>query len=239
MLTGNALCAVQWSNYILDIAVVALFLVMAIICGSRGFFSCILGIISTVAALLAAIFLAKLVVDATGGLFGLQGVFAKKFSGTFSKLGGFDVDVSGADVETALKTSSVPAVLARLVLKIVGKQEGVAAGTTLGQLVGQATASLATTLIAGLIIFILVKILVGLLKRVLNNAADNVGSLGWVNSLLGALYGVLCALLLVSALLAVLAVIPINALSNYLSKTLFVGALYAHNPLVYILSWFL
>ncbi len=232
------LCAAEWTGYIADGVVALWLLITTLVCGKKGFINCIFGIVSTLVAFLLAVSLANVFLEGTGGLFGLQAWFAEEFEKIFLGLEGFDGDISASGVEAALETNNVPAVLARLVLKLTDGAE-VAAGTTLALLVGEAAASLAASLVAGLVIFLLVKFGVFFLKKILNGVVQKLSLLRSVNTLLGSLFGLLYALLIVSLLLAVLATIPVSGISAYFSKTLFVGALYEHNPLVVILSWFL
>ncbi len=234
----NRLCATNWIPYIPDILVGVFFLVMLIISARKGFINCILSIVSSVFAFILAISLAGALVDATGGLFGLQGVFSKGLTNSFAKIEGFNVDVSQTGVESALDSQNVTAILARLVLKMAGKQEQIAAGTTLAALLGEATGSLAVRLLAGLVIFIGIKIVIRILKKALSALVDKIPVLGGVNRWLGALFGLLYAWIIVSAILAVLAVIPAEGISLFFAKTTFVRFLYEHNVLVIILSWF-
>ncbi len=235
----NGLCAALWIRYLPDILVGVFFLIMIIISACRGFVGCILTIVSSVLAVLLAITLAGAFADATGGLFGLQEAMSGGITNTFLKLEGFDVDVSQAGVKEALKSQNVSAVISRLVIKVAGKQDEIAAGTTLAMLLGQAMGSLATRLIAGVLIFIGIKVIIFLLRKVLGALFNRIPVLGKLNHWLGALFGLLYSLIVVSAILAVLAVIPIKAISAYFAKTLFVGFLYEHNFLVMMLSWFL
>ncbi len=235
----NHLCAVNWSNYILDGVLLIAFFLFVFICGKRGFISCFFGIVSTLVAFILAITLAKTLLSATGGLFGLQGVLEGKFIKFFSKLNGFDVDISTSGVKAALQEQDVSALVARLVMKAAGKEDTLAAGTTIGMLLGQSTAKLAMTLLVGILIFVSVKLLMLLLKSILNDTADGIPMLNGVNVFLGSLFGFLYALLIVSVLLALLAILPIKAIPIYLDKTLVVGWLYEHNPLIVILSWLL
>ena len=232
----NSLCAVAWTNYIVD-GIVALFaLISVIVCAKKGFIDCFFGTISTIVALVVAIAFAKTVVSATDGLFGLQGFLQGKLEGVFAKLNGFTADISQSGVEAALEEQNVSAILAGLVMKLVGKQESIPEGTTLAMLCGEGAGSLATTLIAGLALFIVAKLIIRLLRGVLNAVAENIGLVRGVNVLLGAAVGFLQALLIVCVILAVLAIFPNEAIAAYLSKTYFIGKLYLHNPLVSILG---
>ncbi len=225
--------------YIADIIVAVGVLVATLACGKKGFISCLFGIVTTLVALILAIALSKAVLSGTDGLFGLQSALSGKFEKTFLKIDGFSVDVSTVGVDAALKSEDVTAILVRLVMKTVGKAQNVPAGTTLASLLGDATGKLAATLIVGILIFIAVKLLSKLLKKVLNGVADSAPLISGVNSLLGAIFGFLYALLIVCVVLAVFAVLPIQTVQTYISKTLFIKILYEHNLLVYLLSLFI
>ncbi len=234
-----SLCAAKWVSYTPDIVVAIFFLIMIILSAYKGFIGCLLGIVTSLVAVLLAVFLSGVVVDGTGGLFGLQGVLAGKFASTFAKVDGFNVDVSSVGVEAALKSQDVSAVLSRLVLKIAGKEEEIAAGTTLATLLGKAVGSLAARLIAGVLLFILIKVVVTLLKKMLKSVLDNIPVLGGVNRVLGGVFGLLYAWVIVSAILMVFALIPNSGITLFLTKGWVVRFLYEHNILVIMLGWFL
>ena len=221
----NLICASSWTGYIVDIAVLLLALSMMIVCARKGFIGCLLGLISTLIALVAAIALAKPIVNATDGLFGIQEKICLSFTQSFSKMKGFSTDISALGVEAALEEYNVTAVFAALILKLVGKQEALPTGTTLAGLLGEKTSALAASLIAGILLFILIKLLVFFMKRVLKSAIKKVKFINGIDSLLGALTGLLQAFLIVCAVLAVLAVIPVDSISIYFEQTLFVGKL--------------
>ncbi len=234
----NGLCAAAWTHYIPDILVAIFVIVMMIVCGIKGFISCFFCIISTFVAFFVAISLAKVTVGVTGGLFGLEDLMASGIEKAFSNTKGFNVDISAEGVQAAIENHDVSAVLARLIIKSVGKGD-VPVGTTLASLIGEATAGLAATLLVGILLFFIVKLLMLLLKAILNGVAENMAVVGGVNVFLGVLYGLFCSLMIVSAILAVAAIIPIPAISKYFDKTLFVHGLYNHNLLIEILSWFI
>ena len=189
----NLICA-AWTGYIVAVVIVLLALLMVIICARKGFIGCLLGMISTLIALVAAISLAKPVLGLTDGLFGLQEKICLSFTESFAKIKGFNVDISTVGVEAALEANEVAAVFAALILKLVGKQETLAPGTTLAGLLGDTTSSLAATLIAGVAVFILIKLVVLLLKGVLRSIVKKVKLVGGIDTLLGAVVGFLQAL---------------------------------------------
>ncbi len=235
----NGLCMAPWVKFIPDIAVGIFFIIMIIISAKKGFVGCILSIVSTLAAIFLAITFAGLVVDATDGLFGLKDGLIDSFTKTFSKIGDFNADISQIGVEDALEGKNVSSIVARLVLDAAGKQEVLAPGTTLAVLLGQSVGDLAARLIVGLLIFIFAKIVIGLLKKVISSLLDKIPALGKVNRILGAVFGILYAWVIASAFLAVIALVPVEAITLFLEKTFFVGFLYEHNILIIALSWFI
>ena len=136
----------------------------------------------------------------------------------------------------SFKEQNVSAILAGLVIKLVGKQGSIEAGTTLAMLLGEATSGLAINLISAFVLFVLTKLIVWFLKGVLNVLTEKIHLVNGVNISLGALVGVLSAFLIVCVVLAVLAIFPNEKIAEFLSKTLFVGELYVKNPLISIIA---
>ena len=235
----NLICAASWTGYIVDGVVMLFALCSIIVCAKKGFIGCLLSIISTLAALILAILLAKPILSATDGLFGLQEKIDLSFTQSFAKIKGFNTDISSIGVEAALKANDVAAVFAALIVKLVGKQETLAAGTTLASLLGGATSALAASLIAGAVIFVLIKLVVALLKGILKSTVKKVKLVNGIDVLLGAVVGFVQAFLITCGVLAVLAIIPSDSIPTYFEQTLFVGKLFAHNPLITIIGWFL
>ena len=71
MLTTNAICA-EIANYAIDGAAILCILILSIIAARRGLIGCLFGFLSTIASLVLAFLLAPLLVNATGGLFGVE-----------------------------------------------------------------------------------------------------------------------------------------------------------------------
>ncbi len=241
MFNLTALCAGSFKYYIVDIVVILFFVFCMVKSARKGFFNSVFGVISTLAAVILAIMGAKILLGVTGGLFGFQDSVFEKFREIFSKWEGFNTDISGIGVDEALKTNTMPAIVAKLILKIAGKDSEIVPGTTLAQLTAEATSSLASLLFAGILIFFVTKLVFLILKRTLSGDPDDLEESGALslNSLLGALLGAVYALVIVSGILAILAVFPFKSVTGYLSNTLIVGKLYVSNPLVYILGLFL
>ena len=224
-------------GYIADAVVAVIMLVFVLVCAKKGFITCFFGFISTILALFIAVSFAKGAMELTGGFFGVRELLEEKWIESFSKMSGFNIDISGQDVETLLKTQDLPAILITAVLK--NHTGGVPAGTTLAMLVGETTAQLAATLITGIVLFIVTKLLLKILKKVFNTVSDKIGLIGAINKLLGAIVGLVEVLLVISLVTSVLTIIPSEAIADFFNSSLILSYLYNHNPLFVMIGWFL
>lgn len=232
----STLCAMQLKNCIVDILAVLFIFIVVSVCAQKGFIKCFFGTISTILALVVAFSFTKGFINITGGMFGLSDLLQGKLEGAFAKINGFGGDISAQGVEAAIEEQNLPAILARLVMKTVGNQDSVPAGTTLAMLLGEATSGLAMTLIAGITLFIVTKLLLGFLKGTLIVISDSIDLMHSTDVLLGAVVGFLEGLLIICSILAVLTVFPNEKITEFLTHTIFIGELYAKNPLVTLLG---
>lgn len=231
----SGLCAV-WTNYLIDVLVLVGLGVFAYICSKKGFIECFFSFVSIVAAFAAATLFSKLFISVTGGLFGLQDVLTGSFETVLLGVEGFGLDISNQGLSAALSEQKLPAFLVDVLIERFGNSE-IEAGTTLALLVGQTFSRLVISFIAFVVIFFGVRFLMFLLKKILNAVAAKITLIGKVNMLLGAGVGLVEGLLVVSAVLGVLALIPVPAITAYISDCLFVGWMYNHNLISIILGW--
>ena len=189
-------------------------------------------------ALVAAVSLAKFALSATGGLFGLQEYFTGSFTETFSKMSGFDVDISGQDVGALLASGELSAVIATLIAK---KYVGVelAAGTTLGYLAGSTVAELLCTLLSGVALFFAIKIVCKLLGKIFTVLINRIKLLGKVNRTLGMIVGLLEGIFFISLAVSVLTLLPSTAILDFFNSSIVLRLLYNHNPIVWLLGMLL
>ena len=230
-----SLCAVNWSNLLLD-GVVLLFLIgYVLLCAKRGFIDCFFDFVSTGIALFASLLFTKLLITATGGLFGLQDALAGGLAKSFAKINGFDIPVSAEGFQTAIAEKNFAGIIANLAVKIFAKEQ-LASDTTIALLLGGVTSGLLCLLITGILLFAVTKLLLLLLRETLEAIVDRITLLDAVNTTVGAALGFLQGLLIVSVILAILALIPSSAISNYLSRCPVSGWLFNNNPLVWFLG---
>jgi uncharacterized membrane protein required for colicin V production len=224
-------------NYGLEALVVLSALFSMIKFAKKGFIACLFGLISTAVALVAAILLAKTVVEITDGVFGLEKTLFEKFHKAFIDVEGFNVDISSVGVKDALKELDAPEAFTSVIIKLIGDDnDHLPYGTTLAKLVGEALASLAVMLVAGLIIFIIVKLIMRLFRKGLTALAEKVSFIRSTNGFLGGVFGLVRSLFHICLILALLTLFPDDSIAEYLSEGLFLGKLYANNPLVTLLG---
>ena len=228
--------AAQSNALIADIVAILFVFIMVSICAKKGFIDCFFGTVTTLLALVVALTFTKICVQTTGGMFGLENLLQGKFEATFVKINGFNADVSQSGVEAAIKEQNVPAIMARLVMKMVGNPDNIPTGTTLAMLLSEEMAALSITLICAVTLFIVIKICMKFLRGILTAIANNIKLVHGVNVLLGAGIGFLEGALILCGLLAVLTVFPNEAIINFLSESTLVSELYISNPLVSLMS---
>lgn len=232
----DVLLSAHWSNGALDIVFVGALIIMALLGAKKGLIGALLGVASTLVALVLVFTISKPFAEWTNGLFGLGETLTTSFAGSFAKVEGLQVDISGAEIETVLLEHDVPKIFKSFLL---GRYTGVVftEGTTLAHLLGEVTADLAIVFLCGLVLFFLTKILFRLLRGVLNGIVSKIPLLGPLNAGIGSLIGVLKLVLIVSTIFAVLTLIPVLSIGEYFSQSVILGLLYNHNPLFVVFGW--
>lgn len=235
MLNLNGLCSIVWTNYLLDLIVLAVLIFVTWWCGRKGFIVCFFSIISVAAALLVAILFTKLVVTATGGLFGLQDSLSTSFETAFLKIEGFSIDISNEGLTAALTEKHLPSFLVDLIIDNYGN-ESIAVGTTLAMATSSTLSGVCTNLIAWIALVGITWGLMWLLKKILKKIALKIKLINRIDILLGCIVGLFFSLLGVYLVLGILSLIPSEAITTYLDNSLFVGFLYNDNLLTKLLG---
>lgn len=229
------LCARTALNYAVDVFILLLLVAFVFICAKRGFVECLFSLLSTAIALFVAVTFAKLLLSATGGLFGLQTALENGLTSSFSKLDGFNAEVSAQGIEEALASENLPSILANLALKWFGKTQP-PEGTTLAMVFGGVCARLLSLLLVGAIIFVLCKVLLYFIKRALNDFVESIVILDSLNTALGAGVGLIYGLLIISTLLSFVSLFPIGWVQEQIAGSIFLGWIYDHNLFVWSLG---
>ncbi len=237
MFTLHTLCA-GFSNYLADIVVALVLAGFVIVCARRGFIDCFFVFVSTVIAFLVALLLTKAVVSWTGGLFGLQELMSNGLESSFMKVKGFDTELSASGMEASLEANNVPKFLIRLIVNAFG-DETLPVGTTIATVAGGAIARFATMLIVFAALYVIARVVLFVLRKLFDSLARKITLVQKVNTLLGGVAGFVEGLLIVCAVLALLSLIPSEAVMSYLDNSLFIGFLYNHNIIPIMLGWFI
>lgn len=225
-----------WLHYAVDIVALVVIFACALGGAKKGFVRCFFGFISTVAAIVLAFLLMKKMLDWTNGLFGLQAIMQRGCANAFSKIKGFDIDVSADGVSGAV-SGKLPAFLADLIIDAIGNNN-YPEGTTLAKVAGDTVGRLGATVLSWIFVFLLVKLLFVLLRSILSAIIEKLPIVGRVNVILGGVVGFCKGLFFVCAVVAILALIPSSGITAFFNECLLTKALYNHNPLHLVLGWF-
>ena len=231
----NGLCA-KTGNIIADILVGIVVLIFALVAMKRGFVDCFFSIISTLLAILLAFIFIKPFLNWTNGLFGLGGAIESGCTKAFSKIKGFDLDISSEGIRALLEEKKLPSFLVQSVLDGVGNSE-LAVGTTVAMLLAQKVRGFAMSLLGFVVLFFLVKLLLLITRSLLTSLIERLPIVHSVNHILGFTVGLLQGFLIVSAVIAVFAIIPWGSMNAFFNDCFFIGWLYNHNPIHLVFSW--
>ena len=225
-----------WACWVVDILAIVLIIGFALTAAKRGFIDCLFGLVTTLLAFLVAILLLKSVLRWTNGLFGLQGVMQGACAKALSKVKALNIDVSNAGLQASMEANKIPAFLVKFVVNSVGN-ETIAAGTTLAMILGNPLGKFITSLITFFILFIVAKLLLNIVKKMLSAIVNKTPFVSTLNRFLGFLVGLVQGWLLLSAVIAVLGVIPIANVSNFFSDCVILKFLYNRNLINIIIGW--
>lgn len=212
---------------LLDIAVIIALIVFALIDAKKGFISCVFGLVVSIVAFIAAFFCASTVVEATGGLFGLQDVIATEFQNVFAgEL--FQADVTQDGLALALAEANLPTFLIDLI-----SENGVdaPAGTTVGQYLAGEIAPFVTLVLTGILLFIVCKLVLIFVEKILTSLVSAVSLLDVVNKILGGVIGLLKGALMVCLIFSVLSLLTSPEITEFINQSLFVHYIYNENPI--------
>ncbi len=224
----------QWISLAIDVGLVVMAFIFMIVCAKKGFVNCVFGLLTSVAAIVAAVYFASLAVELTGGLFGVERMLIDALTSSFSNIEGFNVVLAGdANISELLASQDMSQIIANL---IADNFKEVPEGYTLGMLAGETVGKYATLLLSGVALYLLFRLLLTALGKFCNFVLSG-GLLGMLNRLLGAAVGLIEALIIASVAVAVLATFP--SMMEILNGSVILAELYHNNPLMWLLSYFL
>ena len=232
----NTILSAGIMPYLVDIVVLVFIVLFTLRCAKKGFVDCLFGFISGIASIVIAFSFASLAVSLTGGLFGIQASLQTNLTEAFSQLNGFNIPLDpNVDLVELLATQDMSQIMVNLIVQNWTGVE-IPAGHTIAMMVGETVAEFATLLTAGVALFIIARIVFAILRKFFNFVAS-AGILGTLNKLLGACIGLVESVLIVSILVAILALVP--PMMEFLNSSVILTWLYNSNPLMWLLSLFL
>ena len=218
---------------ILDVAVVVILLIFAITSAKKGFVEGVFGLLTTVVALGVALLCANIVVDATGGLFGLKETIHSGVLEFLTGIEGFDTDISKDGLEASLQGKLPDFVISTIVAEYGAD---VPAGTTIAMQLTTPATDFVAFVIAAVVLFIVAKIILSIVKSILSGIINAIGLLGAIDKLLGFVLGIVKGALLIGVLFMLISFVPIEGLNEFIHTSIFAHVIYDNNPLQAILG---
>ena len=228
-------------NMIWIVDIVAIIVLLgAVIKGTRkGFIKSIFGLLISVASIAVAFLCADMVTEMTNGAFGLQESIAKGLAETFANWG-LAFDVSQGGVREALEAQSFFKTMPFLVDIVIEQLPTVesAGAIYLNEHLASTVGLFATNIVVGVVLFILCRIILTFVEKILTSLVEHIKLFDAVNTILGAVVGLLKGAILVSIICMLLTTLPFfSTLMEEMPNTLFVYEwFFANNPITKILA---
>lgn len=222
---------------IIDGVAILILVIMAASAAKKGFVNCVFGLLTVIAALAVAFLFVNVTVEATGGFFGLQESTTRGVTNALSEMEIFALEFSESGIREQL-SGQLPDFLIDIVIDNF-KGQTLPEGMTIAMAVGETIGKLAATLVAWLSLFIITRILLSFLRKVIKSIVDKISLIKAIDGLLGFVVGALEGVLVLSALLAMVSMIPQANVVSMFQETVIVNYLYNQNPLTSILGQFI
>lgn len=220
---------------VLDVALLVFFLVFAIIGFKKGFFRSLVGVVSTVVAVAVAVYCAPYVANALENAFQVCTKLTQTFADKFSSAEGYNVAYSEDALSALVTAVGVPAVLAKTVISVLGTPEN-AAELTVGEVFTSSLAKLIVNAACVVGLFLLCTLLLWLISKIFTKLLDHIPVLGSLNRILGMALELVKALIILYLILALVGMIPSEAIQNAIDATVVLKALRDNNLLLLIIS---
>lgn len=225
---GNGLLAA--GGWVLDVLFFVL-LVGGIAYGAhKGIIGCVCKLAGTFFAIVFAVMFCVSFAGFLEQVFGMTSAITNGLAGSFSGKEAYNVgisaDVSGAEIKTALEEIGIGAFTRFLVGLAYKNVELIPAGTTTAVLIASVLAKWIAIAISFVLLILIIKVGAILLGKGLTAVADRVMPFRVVNQILGGLFGLFEAAILIFLLLAICSWLPIDALQNYIASSKIVGVIY-------------
>ena len=234
------LCVAQFRLvYLLDIAFFLALAIFAFVDAKKGFIGCFFSFVSSAAAVVIALLFAGIVQKITFGLFGLEGVLSDGLERALSGIEVLNQDLSNGFDASMLASVSLPMFVKNKAIRVINNSLGsFEPGTMLYAELAEVLAQFLVLFVCAVLLFVVAKVTMRLLKKVLTRVADSMGVVRKVNRILGMCVGLLKVLGVTCAILALLALLPGEGITNFFNDTILLSFLYNHNPIHIIFALF-
>ena len=207
---------------IIDIAVVAVFIIFSLIGLKKGFLRSVLAILSWGLCLIVAIFAAKYVAGWLNGLYNFSGLIGKQISKSLIKSNEFFAqavniyEAGGKDSLIHSIPNNVNGIIAQITKAVFSSSNvNMSSTNTIGSVVGASLGHISMLVISGILVFVVLKVATSLLSKLFKNI-EQTKILGGLNKILGLILGFLKATLIIGTINIVLIAITLVPVENKL-----------------------
>ncbi len=200
---------------IIDIAVIAVFVILGLIGLKKGLLKSILSLFSWGFCILIAFLTAKYVAGWLNGIYNFSGLIGNSISKSLNNTNTFFAqsinvyEAGGKDSLIAAIPTDINKLLAQLTKSVFSTANvNMTSTDTIGYFVGSSLGHICMIVISGILVFIVLKIAVALLSKLFKNIAQT-KILGGLNKILGLVLGLLKATLIVGVVNCVLVAITL------------------------------
>ena len=194
------------AGVVIDIIVVAALIICGLIGLKKGFIKSILSLFSWAVCLIVAVFLARYVARWLNNIYNFDALIGNKIASSLIKSN----EYFALPAEQYASTPMPDLGFWGTVTKAVFKKAANYGDATIGAVVGKSLGRVCMIVISGILVFVVLKIVLLLLNKLFNKIT-NIKILGWLNKLLGAVFGVLKAAVIIvifNIVLAFLSLLP-------------------------------
>jgi len=205
---------------IIDVVIIAVFVIFGIIGLKKGLLKSILSLFSWGFCILVACLTAKYVAGWLNGLYNFSGLIGNSISKSLNNTNAFFAqsinvyEAGGKDALIAAIPTDINKLLAQLIKSVFSNTSvDMSSTNTIGYVVGSSLGHICMIVISGILVFIVLKIAVALLSKLFKNIAQT-KILGGLNKILGLVLGLLKATLIVGVVNCILVALTLVPAAN-------------------------
>lgn len=216
-------------NWTIDVIFVVLLIVGIWTGVQQGFISCVCKTAGTVFALIFAIIFCVSFSNFLESLFGMTTAIANGLTNSFSNealLTPIPTDISGADVKSILEGLGVGWLPRTIIGSAFSSVETIPAGTTPAAMLGSTLAKWISIAISFVALFLIIKLVSVFLDKGLSGFVEKLSAFKFVNEILGGVFGLLRAAVVIFIVLAICSWLPIDPMHEFIANSAIVGPIF-------------